>query len=316
MKRILVLGGSGFLGVNLIRHLKATEDCWIRSLDRKDPDFGRSVADESHGLDLRFIKAGEPLLKGFDEIYQFASDVGGIGYLAPKNDAFVLRNSCQVTLNVLEALTHQGCGRVFFPSSAAVYPDHSCVEDSAYPANPQSEYGWGKLFDERLYQAYARCFDLQVRIGRLHNTFGPHMPYDNGKESVPAALARKVALQPEHGGTLEIWGDGEAQRSFMWIEDAIEGILRLTRSDFEGPVNIGSAECVSINYLAQVIMMVAGKQCEVKYVPGPRGVAGRNSSNTLILDKLGWAPKTPLHVGIGKFYPWIKEQIDKNQRAG
>lgn len=315
MKRYLVLGANGFLGANLVKHLKKTEECWVSALDIRPPEFGPTHADELNHVDLRYINPGEPLLANFDEIYQLASNVGGIGYLTADSDAAVMFDSCQINLSVLEACRQQGCGRIFFPSSAAVYSDPSCVEDTAYPAMPQSEYGWEKLFAERLYQAYSRCYGLNTRIGRIHNAYGPLMPYEGGRESAPAAMCRKVAMQPDYGGELEIWGDGQQLRSFMWIEDCLEGMLRLMRSDFEGPVNIGSAQCVSINYLAHVTMMVAGKQCTLKHVDGPLGVSGRNSNNTLILKELGWAPRTPLHVGMEKLYAWVKEQVDKKQAA-
>lgn len=316
MKRILVLGASGLIGSNLVRYLKTHEECFVRALDIVPHQYGKLLADEVHGIDLRFVRQNDPLFYGFDEVYQLAARMGGMGYMVPDNDAIIMRDSGLINLSVLEACRHQGVGRVFFSSSACVYPDGPCNEDAAYPAMPEINYGWEKLYAERLYEAYARCHGLKTKIGRLHNVYGPFGCYDGGREKAPAAICRKVAEQPNYGGILEIWGDGEQMRSFMWIDDCIEGILRLTRSDtFSGPVNIGSAQCVSINYLAQVTMMVAGKQCELKHIDGPRGVAGRNSDNTLILKELGWAPRTPLHIGMEKLYAWVKEQIDAKQKA-
>lgn len=315
MKRILVLGSSGLIGSNLIKRLKLDGDCWVRGIDRREPEFERSAADEFNFCDLRTLKSNDPLFEGMDECYQLAADMGGMGYLVPKNDADVMRNSMTINLNVLEACTRMGVGRVFFSSSACVYPDiGSCKEDNAYPAMPEIEYGWEKLFAERLYFAYSRCYGVKVRVGRLHNVYGPLGCYEGGREKAPAALCRKVAMAEPYG-SIDMWGSGEQTRSFMWIEDCLEGIIRLMRSDFEGPVNIGSAELVTINQLAHIIMMVANKQLTINHIDGPIGVNGRNSDNTVILEKLGWAPRTPLHIGIAKLYPWVKAQIEAKRKA-
>jgi len=254
----------------------------------------------------------------FDEVYQLAADMGGAGYIfTGENDANVMHNSATINLNVVNEAVKQKVKRIFYSSSACMYPEHNqldpenpnCEESSAYPANPDSEYGWEKLFSERLFLAFARNYGLQVRIARFHNIFGPQGTWKGGKEKAPAAMCRKVAETPD-GGEIEVWGDGLQTRSFLYIDECIEGVLRLTRSDFEGPVNIGSEEMITINDLAKMAIDVAGKNITIKNVSGPTGVRGRNSDNKLIQEKLGWAPNYPLIKGISKTFEWINRQVN------
>jgi len=249
-------------------------------------------------------------------VYQLAADMGGAGYIfTGDHDANVMHNSATINLNMVERCRLMGVKRIFYSSSACMYPAYNqkdpenpkCWEDSAYPAEPDSEYGWEKLFSERLYLAYHRNYDLQVRIARYHNIFGPEGTWVGGREKAPAAICRKVAEAPD-GGEIEIWGDGKQTRSFLYIDECIEGTLRLMRSDFTGPVNIGSEEMVTINGLAEMVMQIAGKPLSIKHVPGPLGVRGRNSDNKLLREKLGWEPRASLRQGLEKLYPWVAEQ--------
>jgi nucleoside-diphosphate-sugar epimerase len=253
----------------------------------------------------------------FDEVYQLAADMGGAGFIfTGENDADIMHNSATINLNVLDACYKRLVSRIFYSSSACMYPAYNqedpdnpnCAESSAYPAAPDSEYGWEKLFSERLYLSYARCHGMQVRIARYHNIFGPEGAWQGGREKVPAALCRKIAAAPD-GGSIEIWGDGRQTRSFLYISECLEGTLRLMRSDFTGPVNIGSEEMVTIDGLADLIMQLAGKRLEKRHVPGPLGVRGRNSDNRLIREKLGWAPAQPLAAGLNVTYEWIERQV-------
>ena len=257
----------------------------------------------------------------FDEVYQLAADMGGAGYIfTGTHDADVMHNSALINLNVAHEAVKNKVKRVFYSSSACMYPEHNqldpnnpnCEESSAYPANPDSEYGWEKLFSERLYLAFARNYGLTVRIARFHNIFGPYGTWKGGKEKAPAAMCRKVAETP-NGGTIEVWGDGEQTRSFLYIDECIEGIVRLTRSDFEGPVNIGSEEMIAINDLAKLAIDISGKNIIIKNIDGPTGVRGRNSDNKLIQDKLGWAPSYPLITGLSHTFEWINKQVNNNQ---
>jgi nucleoside-diphosphate-sugar epimerase len=252
-----------------------------------------------------------------DEVYQLAADMGGAGYIfTGEHDAELMHNSATINLNVLEAMRQLKVQKVFYSSSACIYPEFNqldpdnpnCVEDSAYPAQPDSEYGWEKLFSERLYLAYMRNHGITVRIARLHNVFGPEGAWKGGREKAPAALCRKVAEAPP-GGEIEIWGDGKQTRSFLYIDECLEAVRRLVESDFAGPVNIGSEEMVTINGLAKTVMDIAGKKLTIRNVPGPLGVRGRNSDNRLIREKLQWAPSQPLRNGLAKTYPWILEQV-------
>jgi nucleoside-diphosphate-sugar epimerase len=252
----------------------------------------------------------------FDEVYQLAADMGGAGYIfTGENDANVMHNSSLVNLNVLHYATSMGVKKIFYSSSACMYPEHNqldpnnpnCEESSAYPANPDSEYGWEKLFSERLYLAYNRNYGIDVRIARFHNIFGPYGTYKGGKEKAPAAISRKIS-EVLDGGEIEVWGDGEQTRSFLYIDECLEGVIRLMNSDFTGPVNIGSDEMVTINQLVRYVTDISGKEVYVKHIVGPTGVRGRNSDNKLIQEKLGWQPTQPLYDGLIKTYEWINEQ--------
>ena len=320
-KKALVCGAGGFIGSHLVKRLKL-EGFWVRGVDLKYPEFGPTVADDFVIGDLRDQSVCRAVLDGaFDEVYQFAADMGGAGYIfTGDHDADVMHNSATINLNMVELYRRQGVGRVFYSSSACIYPAYNqedpdspkCSEDSAYPAAPDSEYGWEKLFSERLYLAYQRNYGLQVRIARYHNIFGPEGTWTGGREKAPAAICRKVAHAAD-GGEIEIWGDGMQTRSFLYIDECIEGTLRLMRSQFAGPVNIGSEEMVTINQLVQTVMQIAGKKLSVRHVPGPTGVRGRNSDNRLIQRQLGWAPSKALKEGLVTTYRWIKEQVEKAQ---
>lgn len=317
MKKALVLGAGGFIGSHLVKRLKS-EGFWVRGVDLKNPEFSPTHADDFVIGDLREQDVCRKVLdQPFDHVYQLAADMGGAGYIfTGENDADVMHNSAIINLNIVDLCKKHGVGRVFYSSSACMYPEHNqmdpnnpkCSEDSAYPANPDSEYGWEKLFSERLFLAYSRNFGLKVRVARFHNIFGPEGTWDGGKEKAPAALSRKVAQCPE-GGSIEVWGDGQQTRSFLFIDECVEAVRRLVDSDFEGPVNIGSEEMISINNLAKLIIEISGKNITVKNIPGPTGVRGRNSDNKLIKEKLGWEPNAPLRKGIETTYAWISEQV-------
>jgi nucleoside-diphosphate-sugar epimerase len=253
-----------------------------------------------------------------EDIYQLAADMGGAGYIfTGEHDAAVMHNSALINLNTLQLGTEAGVKRFFYSSSACIYPEFNqmdpdnpiCTESSAYPAGPDSEYGWEKLFSERLYLSYMRNYGVQVRVARFHNIFGPDGTWDGGREKAPAALCRKVA-QASEGGEIEIWGDGMQTRSFLYVDECVEGVRRLMESDFTGPVNIGSEEMVTINQLAELVMHVAGKRLRIRHIKGPLGVRGRNSDNRLILEKLGWQPSRPLREGLEKTYAWVAAQVE------
>jgi nucleoside-diphosphate-sugar epimerase len=326
-KTALVLGAGGFIGNHLVNRLKS-EGYWVRGVDLKNPEYqDKSNADDFILGDLRDVytvskafflpKQTSPNGKGiFDEVYQLAADMGGAGYIfTGENDANVMHNSATINLNVADAAVKFNAGKVFYSSSACMYPAYNqedpenpnCVESSAYPAAPDSEYGWEKLFSERLYLSYNRNHSLDVRIARFHNIFGPLGTWQGGKEKAPAAICRKVILSNDE---LEIWGDGEQTRSFLYIDECIEGIRRLMNGDFIGPVNLGSEEMVTINQLVDIACSVEGKTLKKKHIPGPTGVRGRNSDNRLIAEKLGWEPNYPLKKGIEQTYHWIKSQIE------
>jgi GDP-D-mannose 3', 5'-epimerase len=317
MKTALVCGAGGFIGTHLVKRLKK-EGFWVRGVDLKFPEFSDTAADDFIIADLREPENCRDIIdRRFDEVYQLAADMGGAGYIfIGEHDAGIMHNSATINLNVLEACKNRNIRRVLYSSSACMYPAHNQTdpnapvtrEDSAYPANPDSEYGWEKLFSERLYLAYNRNYGMQCRIARYHNIFGPEGTWVGGKEKAPAALCRKVA-EADEGGEIEIWGDGEQTRSFLHVDECVEGTVRLTRSQFEGPVNIGSEEMVTINQLAHMIMDVAGKKLELRHIPGPTGVRGRNSHNDLIERMLGWKPLKPLRDGLEKTYPWIEAQV-------
>ena len=315
----MVCGAGGFIGGHLVKRLKQ-EGYWIRGVDLKYPEFSDSQANEFIQADLREQAVCETVTKdGIEEVYQLAADMGGAGYLfSGDNDAAVMHNSAKINLNMLEASRQNGVKKIFYSSSACIYPDYNqmdpdnpnCAEASAYPAAPDSEYGWEKLFSERLYLSYMRNYGMEIHIARFHNIFGPEGTWSGGKEKSPAAICRKVAETPA-SGEIEIWGDGIQTRSFLYIDDCVEGVRRLMNSNFEGPVNIGSEEMISINRLAEMIMEIAGKKVFIKHIPGPLGVRGRRSDNKLIFERLGWKPSKPLSEGLKKTYPWIAEQVNK-----
>jgi GDP-D-mannose 3', 5'-epimerase len=317
VSRALVLGAGGFIGSHLVKRLKA-EGHWVRGVDLKQPRYAASPADEFQVADLRVYENVVAALEGgFDEVYQLAADMGGAGFVfTGEHDADIMHNSAQINIHVLDVARKNKIGRIFYSSSACMYPEYNqldpdnpkCNEASAYPAAPDSEYGWEKLFSERLYFAYARNYGITVRVARYHNIFGPEGSWHDGREKAPAALCRKVAMAAK-GSAIEMWGDGKQTRSFLYVDECIEATLRLMRSDFAGPVNIGSEEMVSINHFADMIMAIADKKLSVNHIPGPTGVRGRNSDNHLIREKLGWAPSLPLNEGLQKTYAWIEAQI-------
>ena len=320
----LVCGAGGFIGSHLVKRLKA-EGLWVRGVDLKFPDFSETAADDFALGDLRDQAFCHAVVdRRFDEVFQLAADMGGAGYIfTGENDADIMHNSATINLNVLDACHKRNVRTVFYSSSACAYPEYNqedpdnpkCSEDSAYPAAPDSEYGWEKLFSERLYFAYGRNHGMEPRVARFHNIFGPEGTWDGGKEKAPAALCRKVAMAP-NGGEIEIWGDGKQTRSFLYIDECLEGVRRLMDSDFVGPVNIGSEEMVSINQLAAMIMGIARKKQTIKHISGPLGVRGRNSDNRLIEEKLGWRPSASLMAGLKKTYRWIEKMVAADKKSG
>ena len=315
-KSILVCGAGGFIGHHLVRRLKG-EGHWVRGVDLKYPSFSETDADDFAIGDLReqtFVR--EVIDQKFDEVYQLAADMGGAGYVfIGDNDADIMHNSAMINLNVLDGCGKRNVKRIFYSSSACMYPEYNqlepdnpnCAEDSAYPAQPDSEYGWEKLFSERLYLSYQRNYGMQVRIARYHNIFGSEGSWNDGKEKAPAAVCRKVS-EASNGGEIEVWGDGEQTRSFLHVDECIEGTLRLMRSDWAGPVNIGSDEMVSINQLVDIVADIAGKKIDKRHIIGPTGVRGRNSDNRLISERLSWKPVQKLYDGLRPTYDWINIQ--------
>ncbi|MDC3048703.1 NAD-dependent epimerase/dehydratase family protein [Synechococcus sp. AH-736-A19] len=316
----LVLGAGGFIGHHLVKKLR-NEGNWVRGVDIKKPAYEHTYANDFIVADLcNQLSVDRVFDRHFDEVYQLAADMGGAGYIfSGENDASVMYNSCLINLNVAEAARKRNINRIFYSSSACMYPEYNqldplnpkCTEDSAYPAAPDSEYGWEKLFSERLFLAYNRNHGMDCKVARFHNIFGPLGAWDNGKEKSPAAICRKVAQAP-NGGTVEIWGDGEQTRSFLYVEECIEGVVRLTRSSMQGPYNIGSDEMVTINQLVDIVADIAGKTIRKIHIDGPLGVRGRNSDNTLISKELGWAPSQPLRLGLEKTYQWIESNVKNN----
>ena len=317
MNKALVCGAGGFIGSHLVKRLKR-EGFWVRGVDLKFPEYSETEADDFILADLREPANCRAVIDcRFDEVYQLAADMGGAGYIfTGEHDAVIMHNSASINLNVLEACKNRNSRRIFYSSSACMYPSRNQTdpqnpmtrEDSAYPADPDSEYGWEKLFSERLYLSYGRNYGMQCRVARYHNIFGPEGTWDGGREKAPAAICRKVA-QACDGESILIWGDGEQTRSFLYIDECVEGTLRLARSDFAEPVNIGSEEMVSINELTGMIMDIAGKSLSVQHIPGPQGVRGRNSHNELIHKVLGWKPSQPLKKGLEVTYSWIETQV-------
>ena len=316
-KTAIVLGAGGFIGGHLVKRLKA-EGYWVRGVDMKLHEFSDSVANEFVVGDLRDQQVCDRALdRHFDEVYQLAADMGGAGYIfTGEHDADIIHNSAMINLNIVDRARKRSIRTVFYSSSACIYPLHSQLEtdspsleeSSAYPAAPDSEYGWEKLFAERLFIAYNRNYGMHNRVARFHNIFGPEGTWTGGREKAPAAICRKVAMAA-HNGQIDIWGDGEQTRSFLYIDDCIEGVRRLTGSRFEGPVNLGSDEMVSINQLVDMVAEIAGKTIHKNHVPGPTGVRGRNSDNRLIERELGWRPSAALHAGLEKTYEWIENQV-------
>jgi len=317
MKNILVCGAGGFIGTYLVESLKSQGHTVI-GVDLKYPLYSETQCDKFYQLDLRDARNVEKVFENkIDEVYQLAADMGGAGYIfTGEHDADIMHNSATINLNILDTMVKKNIKKVFYSSSACIYPSHNqedpenplCSEGSAYPANPDSEYGWEKLFSERLYLTYARCFVIDVRIVRFHNVFGPRGSWNNGKEKAPAALCRKVAMC-EEGGTVEVWGPGNQTRSFLYINECIDGIHRIMESDCKVPINLGSERMISINNLVLLIAKSVGKSIFIKNIDGPMGVMGRNSDNKLIQELINWAPADNLEAGLLETYNWISEQI-------
>jgi GDP-D-mannose 3',5'-epimerase len=328
MKKALVFGAGGFIGSHLVKRLKS-EGYWVRGVDLKLPEHSASAADEFVIGDLRdekivsrvfFSPSQDSTLdveNSFDEVYQLAADMGGAAYIFGEglHDADIMYNSSLINLNTVKHSIEKHVKKVFYSSSACVYPEFNqtdpenpnCEESSAYPAQPDSEYGWEKIFSERLYFSHHRNYGLDIRIARFHNIFGPEGTWKGGKEKAPAAICRKVSASS--GEDIEIWGDGKQTRSFLYIEECLDGIRKLMDSEFIGPVNIGSEEMIEINGLAEMAISISGKQIKIKNIPGPTGVRGRNSDNRLCREKLAWEPSQKLIEGMKKTYEWINSQV-------
>ena len=323
-KTALVCGAGGFIGSHMVKRLKK-EGYWVRGVDIKEPEFSYTEADDFVIGNLTVQSIARTVIdRTFDEVYQFAADMGGAGYIfTGDHDADVMNNSATVNLNIIRRIKdwneehNVNKTKIFFSSSACAYPEYiqldpenpGLKEENAYPAEPDSEYGWEKLFSERLYLAYNRNYGIPVRIARYHNIFGPEGTWDGGREKAPAAICRKVAELPKEGGSIEVWGDGLQTRSFLFVDECVEATYRLVQSDFSGPVNIGSEEMVSINELVDIAAKVSGKKVEKNHIEGPLGVRGRNSNNDLIREKLGWDYSMTLEEGISKTYNWIDDQL-------
>ena len=318
-KKALVCGAGGFIGSHLVKKL-TKEGFWVRGADLKNPEYSETTADDFVIGDLRDQQVCKRVFdQQFDEVYQLAADMGGAGYIfTGENDADVMHNSATINLNIANLCVKHNVKKVFYSSSACIYPEHNqldpdnpnCVEDSAYPAAPDSEYGWEKLFSERLFLSYLRNYSLDVKIARFHNIFGPEGAWNNGREKSPAALCRKIAEVVDEG-EIEVWGDGKQTRSFLYIDECLIGMRKFMDSVEHGPLNIGSEEMISINNFAQMIAEVADKNITINNIPGPEGVRGRCSDNKLFKEKIDWVPTQPLRQGIEKTYQWINEQIKK-----
>lgn len=317
MKKVLVCGAGGFIGAHLVKRLKS-EGCWVRGVDLKFPEFAKTEADDFVQGDLRDTRLCEQVMdREFDEIYQLAADMGGAGYIfTGEHDANVMHNSAMINLNMGDLAAKGGCGTIFYSSSACIYPEYNqldpdnpkCSEDTAYPAAPDSEYGWEKLFSERMYAAFARNMGLDVRVARFHNIYGPESSWNDGREKAPAALCRKVA-EAQNGDSVEVWGDGLQTRSFLYIDDCLDAVRAFMDNDFQGPINIGSEEMISIRDFTRMIIDISGKTLDIHHIEGPQGVRGRNSDNDLIREKLGWNPNFNLRAGTTHLYRWIEEQV-------
>jgi nucleoside-diphosphate-sugar epimerase len=320
MKTALVCGAGGFIGGHLVKRLKA-EGFWVRGVDLKFHEYADTPADDFVIGDLRDAAFTRAIIDTrFTEVYQLAADMGGAGYIfTGENDADIMHNSATINLNVLDACYKRNIQTIFYSSSACAYPAYNqedpdnpkCSEESAYPAAPDSEYGWEKLFSERLYLAYRRNHGINAHVARYHNIFGPEGTWTGGKEKAPAAICRKVA-KAKAGEAIEIWGDGKQTRSFLYVDECVEGTTRLLRSGFAGPVNIGSEEMVTINQLVDIVADIAGKKIEKNHITGPTGVRGRNSDNALIRRELNWAPSQTLRAGLERTYAWIETQVYRN----
>ena len=333
MKKAVVLGAGGFIGSHMVKRLKK-EGFWVRAVDLKHPEFTSTLADEFIKGDLRDPNVVKNVMsdKHWTEVYQFAADMGGAGFVfTGENDADIMHNSALINLNVAyQASKDKNTNRIFYSSSACMYPEHNqldpdnpnCTEDSAYPADPDSEYGWEKLFSERVFLAFMRNYDITVRVARYHNIFGPEGTWEGGREKAPAAMCRKAAYAKD-GESIEVWGPGTQTRSFLFIDECIEATIRFMRSEFEGPVNIGSEEIISMNEFARMAINVSGKQLDIYNIDGddflnkyghkcPIGVNGRNSDNDLYYKKIGWKVSQPLIDGMKKTYDWINNQTISN----
>ena len=320
-KKALVLGAGGFIGSHMVTFLKEN-NYWVKGADLKNPSFSNSDADKFLTGDLKnkhfceelFLDDNNKLII-YDEIYQFAADMGGAGYVhSGNNDADIVHNSTLINLNIVDLALKNKAKKIFYSSSACVYGVEDCKESAAYPANPDGEYGWEKLFSERLYLSYKRNHNLNVRIARLHNVFGPNGSWNDGREKAPAAICRKVVMSD---GIVEVWGDGKQTRSFLYIDECIQGIRNLMDSDFTGPINIGSDEMVSINEFTDMVISISNKKnLKIKHIDGPQGIRGRNSNNELIFKKLNWKPSLPLKVGLKKTYQWILGEVKQDNQKG